>query len=155
MRNLEAVLNKAADLSDKLANTVRALDKTAKAADLIGFVLPSGQAMKAVRMTLAGGSGKVRALWAGVTSFFGGGGAKTISTGRTVPNSLREKLAMEEVMRNPMGTTPPRIPPMSDTKNNLLAADGWVKRVQNVRGVEIHYVENIHTKKKLDFKFVD
>jgi hypothetical protein len=29
--------------------------------------------MKAVRMTLAGGSGKVRALWAGVVSFFGGG----------------------------------------------------------------------------------
>jgi hypothetical protein len=35
------------------------------------------------------------------------------------------------------------MPAMSDTKNNLLAADGWVKRVQNINGVEIHYVENI------------
>ena len=72
--------------------------------------------------------------------------AKKISTGRTVPNSLKEKLAMEQVMANPMGTTPPRMPPMSDTKNNLLAADGWVKRAQIVNDVEIHYVENISTK---------
>lgn len=81
--------------------------------------------------------------------------AKTISTGRTVPNSLKEKLAMEQVMAKPMGTTPPRMPPMSDTKNNLLAADGWVKRVQNVNGVEIHYVENTKTGQVLDFKFKD
>lgn len=81
--------------------------------------------------------------------------AKTISTGRTVPNSLTEKLAMEQVMAKPMGTTPPRMPPMSDTKNNLLAAGGWVKRAQNVNGVEIHYVENIRTGQVLDFKFKD
>jgi RHS repeat-associated protein len=80
---------------------------------------------------------------------------KTISTGRTVANSLYDKLAMEQVMSKPMGTTPPRIPAMSDTKNNLMAADGWVKRVQNVNGVEIHYVENINTKQVLDFKFKD
>jgi len=81
--------------------------------------------------------------------------AKTISTGRAVPNSLKEKLAIEQVMAKPMGTTPPRMPPMSDTKNNLLAADGWVKRAQNVNGVEIHYVENIKTGQVLDFKFTD
>lgn len=53
---------------------------------------------------------------------------------------------MEEVKSNPLGKTPPRMPAMSDTKNNLLAKDGWVKRTQNVNGVEIHYVgENIHT----------
>lgn len=80
--------------------------------------------------------------------------AKKISTGRTVPNSLKEKLAMEQVMANPMGITPPRMPPMSDTKNNLLAADGWVKRAQTVNDVEIHYVENISTKQMVDFKFV-
>ena len=45
------------------------------------------------------------------------------------------------------------MPPMSDTKNNLLAADRWVKRVQNVNDVEIHYVENISTKQMVDFKF--
>ena len=78
---------------------------------------------------------------------------KIISTGRTTPKNLTEKLAMEEVMANPSGFTPPRLPKMSDTKNNLLAKDGWVKRVQNVNGVEIHYVENINTKQVLDFKF--
>lgn len=31
----------------------------------------------------------------------------------------------------------------------------WVKRVQNVNGVEIHYVENVKTGQVLDFKFVD
>jgi len=71
--------------------------------------------------------------------------AKTISTGRTVPNNLKEKLALEQVMAKPMGTTPPRMPSMSDTKNNLLAADGWVKRTQDVNGVEVHYLENINT----------
>jgi hypothetical protein len=62
---------------------------------------------------------------------------------------------MEQVMAKPMGTTPPRMPPMSDTKNNLLAADGWVKRAQNVNGVEIHYVENTMTGQVLDFKFAN
>lgn len=62
---------------------------------------------------------------------------------------------MEEVMSKPMGTNPPRMPPMSNTKNNLLASDGWVKRVQNVNGVEIHYVENTKTGQVLDFKFKD
>lgn len=78
-----------------------------------------------------------------------------ISTGRTTPNSLKEKLAMDEVMAKPAGTTPPRMPKMSDTKNGLLAEDGWVKRSQNVNGVEIHYVENINTKQVVDFKFKD
>jgi hypothetical protein len=44
---------------------------------------------------------------------------------------------------------------MNDTKNNLLAKDGWVKRVQNVNGVGIHYVENVKTGQVLDFKFKD
>jgi filamentous hemagglutinin len=60
---------------------------------------------------------------------------------------------MEEVMANPMGSTPPGMPPMSDMKNNLLAADRWVKRTQRVNGVEIHYAENISTKQMVDFKF--
>jgi RHS repeat-associated protein len=78
-----------------------------------------------------------------------------MSTGRTTPRNLEEQLAMEEVMSNPKGTTPPRMPQMSDTKNNLFAEDGWIKRTQNVNGVEIHYVENTKTGKVLDFKFKD
>jgi hypothetical protein len=99
------------------------------------------------------GAGKARL--AGKVDDVAGLVAKKISTGRTVPNSLKEKLAMEQVMAKPMGTTPPRMPPMSDTKNNLLAADGWVKRAQNVNGVEIHYVENTMTGQVLDFKFAN
>ena len=40
-------------------------------------------------------------------------------------------------------------------KNGWLAEDGWVKRVQNVNGVEIHYIENTKTGQKTDFKFKD
>jgi RHS repeat-associated protein len=76
-----------------------------------------------------------------------------ISTGRTTANNLKENLAMREVKSNPSGTTSPRMPPMSDAKNNLYAADGWVKRTQNVNGVEIHYVENTRTGQTIDFKF--
>jgi len=78
-----------------------------------------------------------------------------ISTGRTVPNNLKEKLAMEQVMAKPEGLTPPRMPTMNDAKNGLYAKDGWVKRTQNVDGVEIHYVENTKTGEIIDFKFKD
>jgi len=78
---------------------------------------------------------------------------KSISTGRTVPNSLNEQLAMEEVMANPGGKQLPI--KMSDTANNLLAEDGWVKMAQNVNGVEIHYVKNTRTGQVVDFKFKD
>ena len=80
---------------------------------------------------------------------------KQISTGRTEPANLKEKLAIEEVISNPSGVTPPRMPKMSDTKNKLLHEDGWVKRTQNVNGVEVHYVENIKTGEVVDFKFAD
>ncbi|MBA4388961.1 MAG: hypothetical protein C0404_13350 [Verrucomicrobia bacterium] len=83
------------------------------------------------------------------------GAAKNISTGRTTPQSLKEQLAMEQVKAKPSGTTPSRMPKMTDTKNNLLHEDGWVKRVQNVNDVEIHYVENINTGEVLDFKFAE
>ena len=77
----------------------------------------------------------------------------SVSTGRTQARNLQEKLAMEQVKSNPQGFTPPRVPKMSDAKNNLHHTDGWRKRVQNVNGVEIHYVENINTRQKIDFKF--
>lgn len=78
-----------------------------------------------------------------------------ISTGRTEAKTLKESLAMQEVKANPAGYTPPRMPAMSDTKNGLLAKDGWIKRSQNVNDVEIHYVENINTKQVVDFKFAE
>lgn len=77
------------------------------------------------------------------------------STGRTKPNNLKEKLAMKQVKSNPQGFTPPRMPKMSDAKNGWYAKDGWVKRTQNVNGVEIHYIENTKTGKTTDFKFKD
>ena len=78
-----------------------------------------------------------------------------ISTGRTEAVNLTEQLAMQQVKSNPQGITPPRMPKMSDTKNGLLHEDGWVKKTQNVNGVEIHYVENIKNGEKIDFKFKD
>ena len=62
---------------------------------------------------------------------------------------------MEQVKANPQDTTPARIPPMSDTKNGWVAKDGWVKRVQNVNGVEVHYIKNTKTGEETDFKFKD
>jgi hypothetical protein len=70
-----------------------------------------------------------------------------------VPNSLKEQLAMEQVMANPSGKQLPL--KMSDKTNNLLAEDGWVKMAQNVNGVEIHYVMNMITGEIVDFKFKD
>lgn len=60
---------------------------------------------------------------------------------------------MEEVRSRPSGRQIPVT--MTDTKNNLLAKDGWVKKAQNVNGVEIHYVENTFTGQIIDFKFKD
>lgn len=60
---------------------------------------------------------------------------------------------MREVRSNPRGRKLPI--KMSDAKNGLYARDGWVKKAQNVNGVEIHYVENINTGLKIDFKFKD
>jgi hypothetical protein len=118
MRTLESVLNEVADVSDKLANTVRALDKTAKGADLIGFVLPSGQAMKAVRMSLAGGSGKVRAMWSGVVSFFGGGasagrGLSAASGGLKLTESQASNLARFN-QKLPKGSTGTQVHKLGD-----------------------------------------
>ncbi len=70
-----------------------------------------------------------------------------------MPNNLNEQLAMEQVMANPVGRQLPI--KMSDTTNNLLAQDGWVKMAQNVNGTEIHYVKNTKTGQIVDFKFKD
>ncbi len=74
------------------------------------------------------------------------------STGRTVPNSLNEQLAMLQTMSNPeAGTVVPLRKGMTDSR--WLSSDGWVKMTQNVNGVEIHYVRNTKTGAVDDFKF--
>ena len=64
------------------------------------------------------------------------------STGRTVPNTLNEQMAMHQVMSNSLEGAVD----MSQMKNHLvimsdsrwLASEGWVKMSNNVNGVEIH-----------------
>ena len=79
------------------------------------------------------------------------------STGRTAPNSLREKLAMEEVMARPLGEHVDRIV-MQDPRFH--AKDGWIKMQQVVEVGEklekivIHYLKNTKTDAVADFKFI-
>ncbi|MGQ0628612.1 MAG: polymorphic toxin-type HINT domain-containing protein, partial [Phycisphaerales bacterium] len=61
------------------------------------------------------------------------------STGRTIPKNLNERLAMEEVMANPLGRRVPLTKGMTDPR--WPQADGWVKMRQNVNDIEIHWVE--------------
>ncbi len=77
------------------------------------------------------------------------------STGRIVPNSLKEKLAMEEVMANPAGDQIKKIK-MQDPR--FPVSDGWVKMQQiigdKITGeVIIHYLKNNKTGAVVDFKF--
>ncbi|WP_315850855.1 VENN motif pre-toxin domain-containing protein [Yersinia massiliensis] len=72
------------------------------------------------------------------------------STGRTEPNSLQEKLAMEQTLSNPAAGHPLPLP-MADTR--WPKEDGWVKMTQSINGVEIHYVRNTKTGQIDDFKF--
>jgi filamentous hemagglutinin len=86
----------------------------------------------------------------------GGGIAKGIvplgrgSTGRTTPNSLGEKLSMEQAMSNPVAG---RQLPLPMTDPRWPKSEGWVKMAQNVNGVEVHYVRNTKTGQVDDFKF--
>lgn len=77
-------------------------------------------------------------------------------TGRRVPYNLKEKLAMEQVMSNPLDGT--QI--MSNLKDpRWLSSDGWVKMQQTFQFYDgsrttIHYVINKSLKLMDDFKFV-
>ena len=79
------------------------------------------------------------------------------STGRTVPNTLNEQMAMHQVMSNPLEGAVD----MSQLKNHpvimsdsrWLASEGWVKMSNNVNGIEIHFVYNKITGAFDDFKF--
>ena len=75
---------------------------------------------------------------------------KAISTGRSDPRDLREKLALEEAKSQPeLGTK-------LDLKigDPRFQGSGWAKYAQNIRGVEIHYLRNTVTGEVLDFKII-
>jgi len=72
------------------------------------------------------------------------------STGRTEPNSLQEKLAIEQALSNPESG---RQLPIPMTDKRWPREDGWVKMAQNINGVEVHYVRNTKTGQVDDFKF--
>jgi len=72
------------------------------------------------------------------------------STGRTQPQSLAEKLAIEAAMSNPKAGRQLPIP-MSDAR--WPSSDGWVKMSQNINGIEVHYVRNTKSGVVDDFKF--
>ncbi|GED66266.1 hypothetical protein MKX57_15310 [Lysinibacillus sp. FSL M8-0216] len=76
------------------------------------------------------------------------------STGRTIPNTLDEQLAMKQVLSNPLEGAKDLSDyiKMSD-KGRWEAKDGWIKMSNNVNGNEIHFVYNTVTGKFDDFKF--
>lgn len=76
------------------------------------------------------------------------------STGRQVPRTYKEEVAMRNVLYNPNSG---RILNMTKgmTDPRWRQQDGWRKMAKNVDGVEIHYLKNIKTGKFDDFKFDD
>lgn len=76
------------------------------------------------------------------------------STGRTIPNTLDEQLAMKQVLSNPLEGAKDLSDyiKMSD-KGRWEAKDGWIKMSNNVNGIEIHFNYNTVTGKFDDFKF--
>lgn len=74
------------------------------------------------------------------------------STGRTLPNSLQEKFAMEQAIATPGNG---KIIKVTMTDPRWPKEEGWVKMSKEVNGVEIHYVLNTETGAVDDFKFID
>ena len=79
------------------------------------------------------------------------------NTVRTVPNTLNEQMAMNQVMSNPLEGA---IDMSQLDKNPIImtdprwsASEGWVKMSNNVNGIEIHFVYNKITGAFDDFKF--
>ncbi len=73
------------------------------------------------------------------------------STGRTTPQNLKEKLAMEQVKANPLDGA--KQLPITMTDPRWPSTEGWVKMASNVNGVEIHFVYNTIIQVFDDFKF--
>lgn len=80
------------------------------------------------------------------------------STGRVMPNSLNEQLAMKEVLSNPLENAMSL--PLNLNDSRWLADEGWVKMQRIVittseGNVNIHFNYNSITGEVDDFKFVD
>ena len=73
------------------------------------------------------------------------------STGRTEPQNLKEKLAMEQVRADPLSNS--TTIPIKMTDPRWPSTEGWVKKANNVNGVEIHFVYNEILYLFDDFKF--
>jgi filamentous hemagglutinin len=73
------------------------------------------------------------------------------STGRTVPKNLNEQLAMEQARSNPTQGTELTNVNLQDPR--WPSSDGWVKMVNKINDVEIHWVRNKITGAVADFKF--
>ena len=79
------------------------------------------------------------------------------NTGRTIPNTLNEQMAMHQVVSNPLDNAIDMSQlnkhPIIMTDPRWSASDGWVKMSNNVNGIEIHFVYNKITGAFDDFKF--
>ena len=79
------------------------------------------------------------------------------STGRTIPNTLEEQMAMHQVMSNPLDGAVDLSQlaknPVIMTDPRWPASEGWVKMSNNANGMEIHFVYNKITGAFDDFKF--
>jgi RHS repeat-associated protein len=84
-----------------------------------------------------------------------GGDSPTIAgkgnTGRVIPKTLNEKLAMEQVMSDPLNLGKAIDVKMTDPR--WPGTDGWAKYSANVNGVEIHFNYNSVLGIFDDFKF--
>ncbi len=74
-------------------------------------------------------------------------------TGRFIPNSLKEQLAIKSVLSDPLTNA-------VDLSNKVVMSDkrwhasaGWIKMSKNINGYEIHFVYNKITGHFDDFKF--
>jgi hypothetical protein len=74
------------------------------------------------------------------------------STGRISPRSLKEQIAMKEVLSNPLQGAK-ELTSVTMTDPRWLAQEGWVKMSKNVNDIEIHYIYNKLTAVFDDFKF--
>jgi RHS repeat-associated protein len=87
----------------------------------------------------------------------GRGSTASLSRGTTLARTLREQLAIEQVISNP---TAGRILPIRMTDSRWLASEGWVKMSQFVNSggragpIQVHYVRNTITGVIDDLKIV-
>lgn len=125
------------------AGSGRGLDLDAKASALFGKIFKS---IKNIPAKIFGKGNNSKGVGEVKTPTVAGRGQ---SKGGHQPTNLKEQLAVEESMSNPAAgktlegkNTDPRWP----------ADEGWVKKAQNVNGVEVHYTYNTKTGEIDDFK---